>query len=43
MNRRLTIFVKVVVLVLGLLIPVIALYAYSNQQSVSVIKDEIRR
>ncbi len=42
MNRRLTIFVKVVVLVLGLLIPVIALYAYSNQQSVSVIKDEIR-
>ncbi|RAV14182.1 sensor histidine kinase [Paenibacillus contaminans] len=43
MYRRLTIFTKVVVLVLGLLIPVIGLYAYSNQQSVNVIKDEIKQ
>lgn len=40
--QRLTIFYKVVLFIVLLLIPILALYSYSNRVSVSVVQNEIR-
>lgn len=42
MKRRTNIFTKIVVLILLLLIPVIGLYSYSNQVSVSVVRESVK-
>ncbi len=40
--NRLTIFHKIVLFIVLLLIPIVGLYVYSNQVSVSIIRNEIR-
>ncbi|MFD0714170.1 sensor histidine kinase [Paenibacillus sp. GCM10027626] len=41
MERRVTIFTKIVVIILGLLIPVMILFYFYNENSVQVIKQEV--
>ncbi|WNQ12955.1 histidine kinase [Paenibacillus aurantius] len=42
MDKKLTIYTKIVGMIMGLLIPVMALFAYSNQTAVRVIEDEMK-
>ncbi|WP_165972075.1 sensor histidine kinase [Paenibacillus piri] len=43
MSRQVSIFTKIFVMVLLLLIPILILYTYSNQVSMGVVRDEIEK
>ncbi|MDQ1909009.1 histidine kinase [Paenibacillus sp. GD4] len=43
MDRKVTIFTKAVVMILSILIPVVLLFAISNQTAVHVVEDEMKK
>ncbi|WP_036746212.1 sensor histidine kinase [Paenibacillus sp. UNC451MF] len=42
MDKKVTIFTKIVVMIIGLLVPVMLLFALSNQTAVRVLEDEMK-